>query len=392
MNLKSIILVVVLSTTFSVQAQTEQDYYNSIRKVGKEPTAFIAEKIKAHDLIIFDDALHSAVEPFEFYCTYLSKNPKSVDYVFLEIIPISAQPHIDSFLNNSIKDTALLEEVFQQDVRYGWPYETYLNLFSVVWDINQQLPKNDIIRIIGVGQPIYWEGLHSREDYNVYQQSLLSRDNFMYNTILKYMDEFRSNKKGIFLTNTRHAYKCIKKEDSQIYWNTGTFFYQWHPGRTYSVRFHNMILNIEATKKDTKNSSTEGLDRLVYSWVRMGNGLWDKVFAKNGNKPVAIPFKDNIFGQHPYIGNHMTNALPGQTMYDSYDALIFLKPLEETKFSAHTNFFYTNAFKKEVEHRVRVIHEHDLDKFLKENNVSSVSEYIEKLAKYVPEKPNSFVR
>lgn len=90
MNLKSIILVIILITTFRVQAQTEQDYYNTIRKVGKEPSAFIAEKIKAHDLILFDDALHSAVEPFEFYCTYLSKNPKSVDYVFLETIPISA--------------------------------------------------------------------------------------------------------------------------------------------------------------------------------------------------------------------------------------------------------------------------------------------------------------
>ena len=130
MNFKSVVLFVFLLASFSVLAQRQQDYYNVIRNQGEEPITFIANKIKIHDLIIFDDALHSAVEPFEFYCTYLSKNPKSVDYVFLEVIPITAQEYIDSFLNNSTKDTTILEEVFQQDFRYGWPYETYLNLFS----------------------------------------------------------------------------------------------------------------------------------------------------------------------------------------------------------------------------------------------------------------------
>jgi len=389
--MKNILLIIILFASLCAKPQSQQDYYNVIRNQGEEPINFIVNKLKTYDLIIFDDALHSAVEPFEFYCTYLSKNPKSIDYIFLEVIPITAQEYIDSFLNNSVKDTTILEEVFQQDFRYGWPYETYLNLFSVVWDLNQQLSQKDKIRIIGVDQPIYWEGLHTREDYDVYQQSLVARDNFMYNTILKYMDEFHSNKKGVFLTNTRHAYKCIKKGDGQIYWNTGTFFYKWHSGRTYSVRFHNVILNIESEQKDMKNTSMEGLDRLVYKWVRMDDGLWDKAFAKNGNIPVAIPFKDNIFGQYRYLGNHMADILPGQTMYDSYDALIFLKPLEDTKFSAHTNFFYTNTFKKEVEHRVRVIQGDNLDLFLKENDVNSISEYVEKLAKYVPERPNSLI-
>ncbi len=284
-----------------------------------------------------------------------------------------------------------MSKVFQRNFSYGWPYETYLSLFSTVWDINQQLSEKDKIKIIGVDQPIYWEGIHTREDYNVFLQSMVARDNFMYLKILTYMDNFRSGKKGIFLTNTRHAYKCIKNKDGQIYWNTGTFFHQWHSGKTYSVRFHNMILNIESENKDTKNFSAEGMDALIYKWVRMDNGLWDKAFAKNGNKPIAVPFKDNIFGQNPYLGNHMADALPGQTMYDANDALIFLKPLEKTKFSAHTTFFYTDTFKKELEHRVRIIQGNDLDKFLKENDVTSVSEYVEKLAKYVPEKSNSLI-
>ncbi|MFP4548141.1 MAG: hypothetical protein ACLFQM_08405 [Fidelibacterota bacterium] len=382
-------LLILANLCFS---QTVEDYIKVIEEKGREPVAFITEKLADYDLIIFDDALHASVEPFDFYCDYLKKNPTTIDLVFLEVVPMTATTCIDSFLNNPTKDISLLKPVFQQDFRYGWRYETYLDLFNIVWDINQNLPEGEKIRIIGVDQPIYWEGLHSREDYNLFQQSLSARDYFMYQQILKNMDDFKTGKKGLFLTNTRHAYKGIKNKDGKFHWNSGTFFHQWHPGKTYSVRFHNMILNISAEKKNVKNASMEGLDQLVYKWVRMDEGKWDKAFAENDNNPVAIPFENTIFGQHPYFGNHMANAMPGQTMADAYDALIFTDSLEETKFSAQTNFFYDEEFKQEVARRVRIIHEHDLPEFLQNNEVGSVEEYVEKLAEYVPEKPNPLIK
>ncbi|MEX0986116.1 MAG: hypothetical protein WD052_01475 [Bacteroidales bacterium] len=116
-----------------------------------------------------------------------------------------------------------------------------------------------------------------------------------------------------------------------------------------------------------------------------------EVFIKNENKPVAIPFRNNLFGQHPYMGNHMSNVLPGQTMYDANDALIFLKPLEETKFSAQTDFFYTDDFKKEVERRIRIIQGPQLDSFLEQNGFETIGDYVEKLTQPVPEKSNPTV-
>jgi len=392
MNTKILLLISFLLTSSNILPQTVQDYLKVLKNESEEPIGFVANKLMEYDLVIFDDALHSAVEPFDFYCEYLTINSESVDYVFLEVFAIDAQSHIDSFFQSKIKDTSLLAKAFQKDFSYGWPYESYLKLFLTVWDINQKLLENDKIKIIGVDQPIYWEGLHTREDYNIFQQSLVSRDNFMYKIILKHMDNFEKEKKGIFLTNTRHAYKCIKNKNGQTYWNTGTFFSQWHPEKSYAIRFHNMMLKIESEKKNVKNTSTSGMERLEYKWVRMDNGKWDKAFAENDNNPLAITLKDNIWGQHPYFGNHMADALSGQTMYDAYDALIFLKPIEQTKFSAHTNFFYTDAFKKELEHRVKVIQGHNLNKFLKENNVNSVNEYVETLTKYIPEKPNSLIK
>ena len=273
-------------------------YDHVIKHKSKDPVTFFYNKLQIHDLLICDDGLHPAVEPYDFLCEFLREKPESVDMIFMETISIKAQSAIDSFMNSDTKDTLLLAPVFQESFHYFWPYETCLKVLSTVWDINQTLPQENKIQVIGVDQAIYWEGLQSRDDYNIFQSSLSARDNFMYQTILKHMHYFNSGKKGIFMTNTRHAYKCIRNKDGQPFWNAGTFFHEWHPGKTYALRFHNMILHITALREAGENASTEGMDQLEYTWARMDNGEWDKAFARNSNAPLALPFKNNILFNH----------------------------------------------------------------------------------------------
>ena len=64
------------------------------------------------------------------------------------------------------------------------------------------------------------------------------------------------------------------------------------------------------------NQTTEGLDRYVYEWVKVDQGKWDEAFTLNGNTPVAIDLKGNVFGQTRYAGNHMLNVLLDQKMED----------------------------------------------------------------------------
>ena len=87
----------------------------------------------------------------------------------------------------------------------------------------------------------------------------------------------------------------------------------------------------------------------------MANGIWDSAFKAAGDKPVAIPLKNNIFGREPYIGNHMLYVLPIQTMFNAYDGLIFLGPLEEMHKTAKVDFIYTKEFKKELERRYKIL-------------------------------------
>ena len=55
------------------------------------------------------------------------------------------------------------------------------------------------------------------KDLEQFRKSLASYDHHMYATIRDELDGFRSKKKGVFLTNTRHAYKGIKRKDGQFF-------------------------------------------------------------------------------------------------------------------------------------------------------------------------------
>ncbi len=387
------VLILGLHQKSGCIAQTPNDHLKVLKEEGVAPIAFVKQKLKNHDLILFDDALHNAVEPFDFYRELIKNNTGDFDYIFLEVFGINTQPLIDAFLASETKDPTLLLKAFQDSFAgLGWRYETYYDLLSSVWDFNHSIADTSKrIQVIGVDQPIYWEAIHTRETYNIFQKSLIGRDYFMYKIILDHMEGFEENKKGIFLTNTRHAYKHIKKSDGSFYWNSGTFFNQWHPDKTYSIRIHNVTLSIEAKKKTSENTSTEGMDKLTYRWVKMENGAWDEAFELNENTPVAFSFRNNVFGQAGYVGNHMLNVTKGQTMYDAYDALIFLAPLNELHFSSKIDFIFTSSFKEELKRRIKILYGNDLSKFLSKNEVGTIEEYIEQLSKYQPITKNELI-
>ena len=364
-----------------------------LKNSGSEPLAFVRKTLKTHDLIIFDDALHSAQEPFDFYQKLL-RDPEIQElspYVFVEVFSLTAQPQLDAYFAAESRDPGLLMKVFQDDYSgYGWRYQTYLDLLSAIWDINRKLPAQKRIKVVGVDQPIYWEAIHTKQDYEIFQDSLLARDYFLYSVIVEKLDRFASGKKGLFLTNTRHSYKHLRRANGQLHWNCATFFDQLYPGKTYSVRFHNVILNVEARSPQTGTRTAEGMEEVKYSWVRMENGLWDRAFREAGNQPVAVPLRDNVFGRARYAGNLMLDVREDQTLYDVYDAVVFLAPLEELHVSAEFGFIYTGAFRKEVKRRIELMQEGNLDTFLKENGVKTVDDLIEILAAGEPQKRNPY--
>jgi hypothetical protein len=373
-----LLLFLIITPIFGLPGNDDnklQPYIKVLSEQGKEPLSFVIDNFQNHDLIIFDDALHTAVEPFEFY-QKLIKAPSfysSVKYIFLEVISINKQQYIDAYFNSDPENRELLFPAFQDDVNgTGWSYKTYFDLLHTIYTLNKTLPEDQRLKVIGVSNPTYWSEIKTVKDLELFQKSMRSYDFVMYKTIAVEMDNFDNDKKGIFLTNTRHAYKGIKNNKNELYWNTGTFFHQWHPDKAYSIRFHNVQLFLE--KKDN----------VAFLWDRIGGGIWDSAFEVYGNTPVAIPLENNIFGMESYVGNHMLNIAPNQIFYDAYDALIFLGPLEKMHKTEIVDFIYTKEFKRELLRRYPILYsEEQLIKQFKEYGVNTLEELIDKT--FLPE-------
>lgn len=375
------------------RARPAEDHLRDLRQHGREPVAFVADALDRHDLVIFDDALHSAAEPWDYY-EQLLRDPRvgsRVRVVFIEVLSTADQPQVDAYVDALVPDRSLLVKAFQDDYSgFGWRYETCLQLLEAVRQINRGRPAEQRIRVVGVNQPIYWEALHTRRDYDLFQESLVARDYFMYRTIVARLNGFKDGTKAFFLTNTRHAYKRLRARDGSLHWNTATFFDQHHPGRAHSVRIHNVTLHVEAGAA-SRPRTAEGLEQYEYRWVRMEGGAWDRAFAANGDHPVALPLSGTAFGRARYVGNTMRDARADQTMADAYDALVFLAPLERLHFSAKMDFFYTPAFRSELKRRAALLEGEHLPDFLKEENAASLDEWVERFAAYVPRTRNSLV-
>ncbi len=152
---KTLLIACVLSFILSSgsQGSEPEGYLRVLKEQGQPPDEFVEQKLNGYDLLILDDGLHAAVEPFEFCGEYLNRHGESVDYIFMETFSITAQDDIDAFLNAGELDTMLLAPAFQEGYSYGWPYQTYLNLFCRVWEINHN--SGGSIRIIGVNQDLW---------------------------------------------------------------------------------------------------------------------------------------------------------------------------------------------------------------------------------------------
>jgi hypothetical protein len=390
-------LAVILALPFSLPSpqadERLQPYLEVLREQGQDPLRFVIDKLDKFDLLVFDDALHTAVEPFEFYQQMVREAAfqEKMPAIFLEAIPSNKQRHLEDYLAGARDDPSLLYPAFQDDANgQGFPYKTYFDLLRTVREVNQNLAKERRLKVVAVGSPTWWAEIQTPRDLEQFRKSLGSYDHHMYATIRDELDQFQKKKKGIFLTNTRHAYKEIKRKDGQFFWNATTFIEQRHAGKAYSIRLHNVTLSVLRTKELPANAprTAEGRERLEYRFVRMACGLWDSAFRANGDRVVAVPIAGNVFGHEPYIGNHQLDALPGQKMQDAYDAVMFLAPLEKLRQTALVDSIYTPAYRTELKRRYRLMYtEAQLADLIRTNKADDLDDLLARTLVARPEQP-----
>jgi hypothetical protein len=356
-----------------------QPYLDVLRERGQAPIRFVLDKLASHDLLIFDDALHSALEPFEFYQQLMRDEAfqRKAPAIFLEAVPINKQRDLNTYLEAPGDDPRLLYPAFQDDHNgRGWNLKTYFDLLRTVRAVNQALPNPGKLKVYGVCFPTFWSEIQTRPDLvQYYKSASLSFDHHLYAAVLNELAGFKENRKGIFLTNTRHAYKGIRRKDGQFYWNAATFFHQWHAGKAYSIRLHNVELQAVRALPTASRRTFEGRVTHEHRFVRMARGLWDSAFRAAGDRPIAFPLQGNVFGEEPFTGPDQLDALPGQKMQDAYDAVIFLAPLEKLRQSAFVDF-HTPAYIRELKRRFKLLYAEDqLKELFRKSQTKNLDEF-----------------
>jgi hypothetical protein len=120
----------------------------------------------------------------------------------------------------------------------------------------------------------------------------------------------------------------------------------------------------------------------------MEDGAWDRAFRDHGHQPVAVPFEGTAFGRAPYVGNHVLDVAPGQTMADAYDAVIFLAPLEQLRQTALVGALYTPEFRSELARRLELLYSaEDLAAMIAEAGATDLPGYVEIAYTDRPEEP-----
>src|SRR5262249_50137113 len=152
-----------------------QPYLQILRQHGQEPIPFVIDKLDAFALLIFDDALHTAVEPFEFYQRLVKEAAfqRRAPAIFLEAIASNKQRHLDDYLAAPGDDPHLLDPAFQDDANgFGFPYKTYFDFLQTVRTVNQGLPKERRLKVYGVGMPTWWAEIKTPQDLEQFRKSL----------------------------------------------------------------------------------------------------------------------------------------------------------------------------------------------------------------------------
>lgn len=377
----SVVLLGLLAAVVVPVRGQASPHLADLQRFGVEPVEFVVGQLDRHQLVVFDDGLHTMVEPFEFYARLVrdARFRQRARLVFLEVVPLNQQRHLDAYLAAEQADPALLAPAFQNDLGgTGLPYQTYFDLLATVHEVNRTLPDSARIRVVAVGSPSWWPEIRDTADLDNFRASLTAYDYTMFamtNDVLE-----STGAKGILLVNTRHAYKGIRKGDNTLYWNTTTYFVERHPGRAVSIRFHAPQLVIERrARRPGVPRTTAGMEQMDYRWARMEGGAWDRAFRDHGNRPVAVPLERTVFGRAGYVGNHMLDAAPGQTMADAYDAVIFLAPLEALHQTAKTDVIYPASFLPELARRLALLNGTEwLDKAVRESGAGSVTAYLQR--------------
>jgi hypothetical protein len=317
-------------------------FVNYLKKHGVQPKEFLFEVISSHTLVIYGE-LHRRKISWDFLTSILydPRFPEKVGTVFVEL-PSYQQSEFDKFYASKKLDTEILLEIMRSQQIYGWwdrgEYEFLIN----VWKLNQTLPSKKQIKVVPVDEQLPYKTLKTAEDFKKSEAELIDRNTNMANLVEKTLQIKTDKRNSLFIVGYGHAYKSHVPGGSSTVEEPAL-----SAGAQLIQRLSdkNVFVILQHVPMGT-NSGALGFIR---------HGLFDSVFEKLGNKPVAFRLGGSPFGTEPFDADYeMSFDSRAGKFEDNFDGYIFLNPLKDEASDYILYDIWSDQFVDEMKRRATI--------------------------------------
>lgn len=326
-------------------------FINYLKKYGKTPKAFIINTLAKNKIVIYGE-LHNRKNSWALLKDVI-KDPafyKTVGTVFMEISS-DAQSKLDKFYKSNELKPGLILDVLRNLELFGWMDKGMYEFLIDVWKLNKTLPDKERIKVIATDIPRPFDSLLTKKQYDEHFNNVLDRNRQMADIIEEYVKAKKSKKNNFFIVGLGHAYKSSAPGFASAKSGQEP---ELTAGALLNKRFsNNMVFSIFS------HCPIIGNDGSIFGKKR--NGLFDYVFAKLNNRPIAFNLKGSPFGKEPCDAVF-------ETMYDkntgnyenNYDGYIFLEPLDKEPEAYMLLEIFTDDYVKELKRRANMLGEKEV--------------------------------
>lgn len=308
-------------------------FVNYLRQNGANPKAYLLDKLSTHKLVIYGET-HRRKVSWDFLKTVINDTifHNVCNTVFMEL-PTHTQSLIDTFLRLDTLNTAIVLDILGSEQVYGWQDKGMYEFIVEVWKLNHQTKSS--IQIIAADFQIPFDSLQTHQEYQSYcNHNLQDRDSTMANVAENILRTKKDTKNSLFIVGSNHARKSSPNNSQKA----STLLAERFPKSfVFSIMTHSMI-----------GDNTGFCGPIRY-------GLYDYLFAYNGNTPIAFDLWDSPFGKEPFDALQEVRYEPSCGNYeDFYDGYIFLAPLESEEYDYTLYELFTDEFIEKLKRRALV--------------------------------------
>lgn len=325
-------------------------YAAYLGKNGIEPKKYILDKLAKYPVVIYGE-WHFRPLSWKLISSVITdkKFPSVTGVVFMEFGD-AYQPLADEFMGSPTLREDLLLRMFRQQQFTGWTDKGQYDFMVSLWKINRELPRGKKIKLMMVDAQYHWEAIQGIEGIleDRERSRKRSRNRNMAEHIEAYMKKAPDKRGGLFIVGTGHGNKsAVKLHDGSFPEKGAGALLAGMMGedKIFSITTHGPLISNLGRTED-----------------KIGYAFFDRVFRRNGDKPVAFDLKGNLFGERLYDGMLESKYdVQAGTYQNNYDGYIFLGPLLTEERAQFIPGLFSDEFVEEIKRRARIMGIEDED-------------------------------